>query len=443
MQDNTQPREDIIPCCPPLVKTDCCDVIDFRNRLLFPTSVKTEQGLPVSVEVVIHTRLSRCPGPLTLGDPVYSTTLLPGETVRLATTDRRSRFSFDSESNLSYHSEQISEEQYHMAAFRAFTFDASATDAGQVRDTDKGSWDFHGDASGSIGLFSASADANARGSHNAESTHDFLFQHKAHSEGAERQAVEATHKAHSMSIGEVSTRSHAAGQTEDHFESSSRQFQNKNQCHAVTFLFYRINRMQTVKYSVEVIERRVLDPAAPNRIINSPVKLRGDISVIPQAVPATNKTRLTTEAAGRQSVVDNTHLSSANFAGTFASFASQQTTFEPVSGALRAQALQEVDQQLAKQGLIDLKTGAVSAQARKDFNWEHDSCLPTAGIIVKGCLDECDVCEPALTKSIELDLARKALENQLLQKQIDLLEKSQQYRCCPADEEEEEETTNG
>ena len=166
------------------------------------------------------------------------------------------------------------------------------------------------------------------------------------------------------------------------------------------------------------------------------MKLRGDISVIPQAVPATNKTRLTTEAAGRQSVVDNTHLSSANFAGTFASFASQQTTFEPVSGALRAQALQEVDQQLAKQGLIDLKTGAVSAQARKDFNWEHDSCLPTAGIIVKGCLDECDVCEPALTKSIELDLARKALENQLLQKQIDLLEKSQQYRCCPADEEE-------
>ena len=120
MQDNTQPREDIIPCCPPLVKTDCCDVIDFRNRLLFPTSVKTEQGLPVSVEVVIHTRLSRCPGPLTLGDPVYSTTLLPGETVRLATTDRRSRFSFDSESNLSYRSEQMSEEQYRMSSLRAF-----------------------------------------------------------------------------------------------------------------------------------------------------------------------------------------------------------------------------------------------------------------------------------------------------------------------------------
>ena len=36
----------------------------------------------------------------------------------------------------------------------------------------------------------------------------------------------------------------------------------------------------------------------------------------------------------------------------------------------------------------------------------------------------------------DLDLARKQLENELLKKQIDLLEKSQQYRCCPADSEE-------
>jgi hypothetical protein len=429
------PQEDLIPCCPPLVKADCCDVIDFRNRLLFPTSVRTEQGQQVNVEVVIHTRLSRCPGPLTLGDPIYSTTLLPGEKVRLATTDRRSRFSFDSASNLSYRDEHVSEEQYHMSAFRAFVFDASATDAGHARDTDQGSWDFHGDASGSIGLFSASADANARGSHNAESTHDFLNQHKAHSESSERQAVEATHKAHSMSIGEVSSRAHAEGQSEDHFESSSREFQNKNQCHAVTFLFYRLNKTQTVKYTIEAIERRVIDPAAPNRVLNSPVKARGDIHVIPQSIPATSTTRLETEAIGRSSVVANEHLPTAQAVGIAgAPFDSTQ----PISAAARAQALKEVDAQLSAPGigLIDPQTGKVSAQARKEFNWEHQSCLPTAGVIVKGCLDECDVCEPALAKSIELDLERKALENQLLKKKIDLLEKSQEYRCCPADEEE-------
>ena len=57
-------------------------------------------------------------------------------------------------------------------------------------------------------------------------------------------------------------------------------------------------------------------------------------------------------------------------------------------------------------------------------------------LCLKGCLDDCDTCEPNLDKSIELDLKRKQLENDLLKKQIELLEKSQEYRCCPADEEE-------
>jgi hypothetical protein len=37
---------------------------------------------------------------------------------------------------------------------------------------------------------------------------------------------------------------------------------------------------------------------------------------------------------------------------------------------------------------------------------------------------------------MDLEATRKDLENQLLQKQITLLEKSQEYRCCPADSDE-------
>jgi uncharacterized protein YuzB (UPF0349 family) len=62
--------------------------------------------------------------------------------------------------------------------------------------------------------------------------------------------------------------------------------------------------------------------------------------------------------------------------------------------------------------------------------------IPTPGVLVKGCLDDCDACEPQLEKLYELEITRKDLENQLLAKQIALLEKSQEYRCCPADEEE-------
>ena len=57
-------------------------------------------------------------------------------------------------------------------------------------------------------------------------------------------------------------------------------------------------------------------------------------------------------------------------------------------------------------------------------------------MIVKGCLDECDVCEPSLDREIKLGLDRKHLENELLKRQIELLEKSQEYRCCPDGDED-------
>ena len=54
-----------------------------------------------------------------------------------------------------------------------------------------------------------------------------------------------------------------------------------------------------------------------------------------------------------------------------------------------------------------------------------------AGVVVKGCLDDCEVCEPALKRKIKLDLDRLELENELLKRQIELLDQSQEYRCCP------------
>ena len=47
------------------------------------------------------------------------------------------------------------------------------------------------------------------------------------------------------------------------------------------------------------------------------------------------------------------------------------------------------------------------------------------------------VCEPELSREIELDLERKHLENELLKRRIELLDKEQEYRCCPADSAED------
>ena len=433
-----------LPCCPDLDTSPTCDVIDLRRRLVFPTSVRGADQQPVRVEVVIHTRFERCSGPLALGDLAYSTTLLPGEQVRLATTDRRSRFSFDSETSLSYRSEQMSEEQYRLTALRTMMTDENVVDRGQDRASSEGKWDFHGDASGGIGFFSVSADANARGSHNESSASDYLREHRAHAEAADHQSVEATRKAHSVSVGEVSTRVHSSGTSEDHFESSSRTFSNANQCHAVTYLFYRINKTETIKFTLEAIERRVIDPVAPLPVPGNPVGALGGISPLQQEVPATAKTRLDMETRGYQSetlrkAALQTQAGNRTVPGTVSINTGAATisvsslgTQTPLAPDLRAKALADVDARLVAAGLLDKATGKVAPAIKLEIDYTRRTSLPTAGVIVKGCLDTCSTCEPELDRKIALELDNLDLQNQLLKRQIELLDRSAPYQGSSA-----------
>ena len=429
-----------LPCCPDLDTAPTCDVIDIRRRLVFPTNVRGPNEQPVRVEVIFHTRFERCSGPLALGDLAYTTTLLPGETVRLATTDRRTRFSFDSETNLSYRSEQMSEEQYRMTALRTFMTDENAVDRGEDHASSSGKWDFHGDASGGIGFFSVSADTNARGSHNEASARDYLREHRAHAESSDHQSVEATRKAHSVSVGEVSTRVHSSGSTEDQFEASSRAFSNPNQCHAVTYLFYRINKTETIRFTLEAIERRVVDPVAPGPVAASPVAAAGQLSAFHQELPASAKARVEAETRGFQSeALKRSALGSQSTGAgagrvTLAAFATAPATAASLGtgsalpGEVRDKALAEVDARLAAAGLIDRQTGKVAKEIKLEIDYTRKTSLPTAGVIVKGCLDPCNTCEPELQKRHNLELANLDLRNQLLKRQIELLEKSSEYQ---------------
>lgn len=432
-----------LPCCPQLATEPICDIIDLRRRLVFPTPVRGPREQPVKVEVVLHTRFTRCPGPLALGEIAYSTTLLPGEKVRLATTDRRSRFSFDSESKLSFRSEQISEEQYRLRALRTLMSDENVVDRGSDHYSEQGKWDFHGDASGSIGFFSASADTNARGSHSGSSARDYLREHRAHAEMSDNQSVEATRKAHSVSVGEVSTRTHTQGETEDHFEAASREFANPNKCHAVTFIFYRLNKTETIKFELRSVEMRVLDPAAPTPIAANPFRSAGQIATIPQELPATNLKRSETLArtiASDQQLQQvalnplpssnrNAVLSAVSINSAVALLGAEQ----PLTDDVRARALKAVQDQLVKAQLIDV-SGAIDPKAQLEFGYERQTSVPTAGVIVKSCMDECSICEPEVERREKLEVDRLELQNKLLARQIELLDKAQEYRCCPADE---------
>lgn len=435
-----------VPCCPELAAEPCCDRLTWDYRLINRVG-------DLNVEVKISVLFERCPGPLSLGDLVYSTTLLPGETVRLFTSSRKNRFTFDTESQVSYRHEQSSEESYYMSSMDRFMSDLSVREDIESDRSSSGSFRTDGSVSGALETLFLGPSASVSGSHNASSSFDFMRELRSHAESSHNRSVQVTRAASSVSVGEVQSRSHAEGESEETFEASTRSISNPNPCHAVTYFAYQINKTQVVRFKILAITRRVIDPAGDSKVAILPPRFAGEVSVIPQAVLATDTQRVAVESVARGSgAADRAGIISGGgdsvqavqssaqgqLFGLRAQAAPRLSTAQPISAEARKKALETVDKELVAAGLLDRVGGNVDPKIVAELSFEFQSCLPTPAVLVKGCLDQCNVCDEARKQDVKLDLERKALENKLLAKQIDLLEKSQEYRCCPAGEVEEE-----
>lgn len=421
-----------VACCPQLEPCQVCDVLNFTYQLPFRPTVAAADRQVVPVVVTLHFQLTRCSGPLSLGDLMYTTTLLPGEKVQLYSSDRNTRFSYDSETQLSYHTDTTSEESYYAAGMAYGMSNLSSLDTSNSDSSFSSSSVSGGGGAGiNLGIFSIGGSA-AGSSYDSNSASKFAQSLSQHSQSLQQHMETSTRAAASTSIGEVATRTHQQGESEDQYESSSRTFSNPNHCHALTFLFYRINKCQTVKFDLVSIDRRVDDPLAPTGMTLNPPKPQTGVGVLSSRVLATSAARLDVANRALQSVAveqgGGANATAALFARPSLSFAPQQV---PIPVNVRQAALQAVDQDLVNEGLLDKVGGQVSSAAQKSLGWEKTMSIPTPGVLVKGCLDDCDICEPELKKLMDLEATRKDLENQLLQKRIDLLAQSQEYRCCP------------
>ena len=428
MAPQTDTHKQTVPCCPPLASDNVCDELDFFYRLTYATTVgkQTPAGVPaqnIPVEVKLHFQLRRCRGPLALGDLLYTTTLLPGEKVRLFTSDRRSKFTFDSESKFGYRNSQSSEESFFMQQMSDSLFDVNSRDTAHSSNQSQSHVD--GKADAGVNIFGLGGSASMSGNYDSSSVSDFLGEHSQHAEASAKATEMGVRKAASVSIGESESRTHTETESQDHYESASREFQNNNDCHAVTFFFYQINKTQTINYTLESVDLRVMmdtDPANDfTRVAANPLSPSTGVGVLSNGVLSTDANRRVTYLEAATQVPGDDRQAVA---------AALRLQIPLLTAAMRAQALKQVQQELAQEGLLD-KNGNVSNDAKKRYSFVRQSSLPTPGILVKGCLDTCNVCEDTRLKSIELDVERKKLENALLQKQITLLEKSQEYRCCP------------
>src|SRR5580658_10475642 len=372
-----------VGCCPPLHPWQSCDELDVRYRIPFRPVVQTKDGeQQLLVEVTVCFRLECCSGPLILGDLLYSTTLLPGEKVRLLSTDAEYAARQFTTSEQSFFLSGMADSMSNLDVLRQgqqeSSYQASAASGGHYAGLDLGFLD--------IGGYAAAT------SYDASAASAFFSSLSEHAESSSRKVETSVRAATSTSVSEVASRTHAEGQSEDKYESASREFCNKNRCHALTYLFYRIEKVQKLRFKLVSIERRVDDPACPTGI--HPL------------------------SAGSSAGPDQT----ANGGNGPAP--------QPISAAVRAAGLAQVDADLRAEGLLDA-AGNCSAETVERLSWERTVRLPTPGVMVKGCLDECDSCEPARKREIELELAAKELNNRLLQRKVELLEQSQEYRCCP------------
>lgn len=323
----------------------------------------------VSISVVFHLELIRCTKGLVLGDLLYTTTLMPGERVRIATRDRTSSFSYDSVSNTAQYSVFVGGEESFLNNMSTYLGTAVGSSWGSATSGSFSTFSANFDNPGIGAIWGADAGVSSISSALAFSQFANGFSQMAAT--AHHNSAHAVRSTRATSISAVAVSKHTEGESESHYEASDRFFENPNSCHAVTYLFHRIDKKQTVV-----------------------IKLTG----------------ITIEVGG-----------------TSASF--------DLPAAVIDSAIKKKIEELVKSGVIkppkDSGELVPTDQARQSFAREFESRLPTDGIMVRACLDECSACEPQRKQRIVLELERLDLQNQLLKKQIELLEKHSDYRCCP------------
>lgn len=228
------------------------DVLQRAYRHLLWTNADGVE-LKAPVEVVVRTHLERSAGDYVLGDLVYTLSLLPGESVQMFSTDRRTRFSIDSATNMGFHTAATFEDQMYFSSMDSFFGQLNASQWAHAESGTSGSFQSHGETSNAFESFFSGPEADMSGSFNVNSFADFVGGMSAQASSAHHMSATATNTASAVSVGAVGTRSNIEGNVNTHVEMNYRSFRNPSRTRAVTFYFFQIRRMHRVRFWVDSI----------------------------------------------------------------------------------------------------------------------------------------------------------------------------------------------
>lgn len=419
--------------CPPLkLKPEpTCDIMRLTYRLNV-----VEEKIPV--EVVLHYEMERCSLDYVLGDLLYSTTLLPQERVWLSFRNRHSVSRLTDDKSFSAHTHAYNSVSLWMDTYRTLATDYDRTygetAVGSSHSTgsskDEGGFSF-------FGLF-GSADVKSTDAHDAYSVSSYANELHEHLRSTYHQTNYVSRVAESTTITEVSSHREVEQEINDEVKVGVRVFKNPNYCHTLNFLFYQIARRQKVRIELKGISYRAIIPDAETSVRMKDYKL--SLAENPEILKMDDRVKLAEKG-----------VKFATFAQPSTSLVASMPYRRISTPAVETVAYRLSDVQIYNK-LKDYKMAfpeddrkdAVENVNRKikemelEFKMESESLIPTNAVYVDSTMGSCNGCEPYVIEKQKLDLENLKLKNLMLSKQIELLEKHQDYRCCPNNEENDQ-----
>ncbi|HEX8113825.1 MAG TPA: hypothetical protein VF516_39105 [Kofleriaceae bacterium] len=316
--------------------------------------------LPAPAEVIVRTRVERTAGEYVLGDLVYTLSLLPGEEVQVYTSDRRTSFKLDTQTNVAWQASASFEDQMYLSAMDRYFAQLSANEWAQATSSTSGSFNASAETSSALESFFGGGDADMEGSFNVNSVATFLGGMAAQASAAHESSATATNTASALTVGAVGTRTGVQGKIDTHVEMNYRSFRNPSRTRAVTFYFFQIRRRHKVRVTVDKLE-----VAAPERTL-----WRMALADAKQTVKA---------APLMMPVLGTKHI---------ANIADYQAARETI-----------VNEMVAKK-LLEQKDGqlVVPEALRTQTTFEREFTLCTPGIYVMGDRDRTTIADPSLLR---------------------------------------------
>jgi len=379
------------------------------------------------VECALRYQVERCTEDYVLGDLAHSMTLFPGEEVFLSTRSRHSVSKFTDDASVSASQVSRSSDRIWMESFKSMATDFHQGEGGSSSSSSHSEFQNKSGAGGGFNLLSLSVSghAHSEGSHDASSSAEFKRYLEQHLESSAHASSQVTRDATAVSISQVNSHRQITSETHDELQVSTRRFRNDNLCHTVTHYFYQVAKRQRV--TIKLISRtcRALNPNARTAVfmkdhaISMATNLKPDFDAKanPNQPGDLRDIRVAGNFAGvRQTISLDQERLSAIGQLPFDRFTAEEKA--------RAKAVAEAEAILDKQA--------------KDFEFSVVHIIPTEALYVESELGSCMICEPLLVTRHELELERMKLENLKLRKEIELMEKYKDYRCCDDEEDEDD-----